>query len=357
MFFPRCSFSFAELSPSLKAEFVKAKVLSIKGNAETPRVKIQDVVFLIQTGGFKGLEVNAKNYLWDDASYNTILTAGKSYVLKILPENGHPARVRIVGYYRQNFIILSLAVFFAFLLFVTGRRSLRIFLSMALNTGGFLLLLIPLLKAGVSPVFAVFLFCLVSITVTLFLITGFSVKSAAAFTGTFFSVAVAAFLAVIFQRSAHITGLYSEGSRLLLTLSRMDSAVHINFFLLAISAILIAALGMAIDVSVTVSSFIAELHEKNRALPAKKLFSLGVSVGSDILSTMANSLIFVFMGLSLPLILNCRICGIAPVRFLNFEFVSARIIQTLLASSALIITVPLTALSAAYLVKKQYGQA
>jgi len=345
----------ATVNPPLpeKAEFVKAKVLSIRASAETPRVKIQDVSFLVMTGSFKGLKVEAKNYLWDDDSYNTILRTGKSYVLKITSKDGRVCSVRIAGYYRQNFIILLLAVFLTVLFLVTGLRTLRIFLSMAINAAGFLFILIPLLKAGVNPVAATFLFCFLSLIITLVLITGFNVKSAASFAGTASSVVLAAFLAALFQRSAHITGLYSEGARMLLTLGRAGSAFKINFFQLGISAVLLAALGMAIDVSVSISSFITELHEKRKALSAKSLFKSGISVGSDILATMVNSLVFIFMGLSLPLILNCRISGIPQVLFLNFEFVAARIIQTLLASSVLILTVPLTALSAAFLVKRK----
>lgn len=333
-------------------EFVKGKVIGIGKETVSRHAKINEIRFLILSGRFKGETVEVRNFLWDDGAYNTVLDEGRCAVLKIRSKDNKIQNAVIKGYYRQNYILLFLGLFFAFMFLVTGRRVLRISLSMLINAAGFLFILIPLFKKGINPLIAAFIFSVLSIVITLILITGLNIKSASAAAGCAASVVAAALIAVIFQRFAHITGFFMPGARLIITMLRSGSNPEINFFLVGVSAVLIAALGMAIDVAVSISSFITELHDENRDITFERLFKSGVSVGSDILSTMVNSLIFVFLGTSLPLVLNCLICNIAPVRFLNYEFVSALIIQAILASSVLVLTIPITSLCAAYMVKK-----
>ncbi|MEA2081323.1 MAG: YibE/F family protein [Elusimicrobiota bacterium] len=313
--------------------------------------KTEETEFLILSGKFEGSKVTTKNYLWDDSAYNTFLKEGAVATLKINydRDTGEIESVRIKGYSRGKTVILFFAAFSLLLFAVIGLRAVPVLAALGLNICLFVFALIPFLKSGFNPAAAVFLFSLFSAGMTLSLITGFSKKTAAAAAGITGSIVLAWGLTFVFMKAAHISGFYSEGARRIMAMARAGNIASIDFFLLTVSATMLAALGMAVDVSVGVASFVKELHSERMDMRAAELCRKGVSVGGDMLATMINSLIFVFAGASLPLVLNAHICGIPLLRFINYEAVSGVIFQSLLASFVLIFTIPATSLAAAYL--------
>ena len=332
-------------------EFAAGRVESVSALSENSYLKTEEAEFLVLNGKFKGRVVKTKNYLWSDPAYNTFLKRGKRVTLKINynPSDGEIESVRIKGYSRGKNLILFFAAFTFLLFAVIGFRAFPVLAALTFNICFFIFALIPFLKSGFNPVAAVFLFALFSAGVTLLLITGFSKKTLAAAAGTAGSLVLASALALVFMRAAHISGFYSEGARRIMAMARAGNIAQMDFFLLTVSAAMLAALGMAVDVSVGVASFLNELHDERPDMVAGELFLKGISVGGDMLATMINSLIFVFAGASLPLVINARICRIPLFRFINYEVVSGVILQSLLASFVLIFTIPATSAAAAYL--------
>ncbi|MDO9514371.1 MAG: YibE/F family protein [Elusimicrobiota bacterium] len=340
---------FLSVSASLaSSEFVTGRlVVSSLSRANT---SIEETEFLILNGRFKGAKVHARNYLWDDPAYNTVLRSGDKATLRIdYGISGEIERVTIKGYSRGRTLIFFLAGFVLLLFAVIGRRAAAVLAAMTFNIFLFISAFVPVLKSGFNPVAAVFLFSVISAGVTLILITGLSKKSAAAAAGTAGSIILASLLAFVFLKAAHISGFYSDGARMIMAMTRAGGIAEMDFFLLVVGAIMLAALGMAVDVSVGVASFVQELHDERSDMSAIQLCRRGISVGGDMLATMINSLIFVFAGASLALVLNARICGVPFLRFINYEAVSGIILQSLLASFVLILTIPATSLTAAYL--------
>jgi uncharacterized membrane protein len=60
-------------------------------------------------------------------------------------------------------------------------------------------------------------------------------------------------------------------------------------------------------------------------------------------ATMLNSLVLVFTGLSLPVLMVLGIMDIPFIKIINFEFVLITILSAVISSLALMITVPVTA--------------
>ena len=65
------------------------------------------------------------------------------------------------------------------------------------------------------------------------------------------------------------------------------------------SGILIASLGAVMDVAMSISSTIQEIHDRNPEISKKELFKSGIHVGKDMMGTMSNTLILAFTGSSL----------------------------------------------------------
>ena len=74
-----------------------------------------------------------------------------------------------------------------------------------------------------------------------------------------------------------------------------------------------------------------------------------MNVGKDIIGTMANTLILVYIGSSLPLILLAS--NIDIQKFLNLNQVITEISSALIGSSAIVICVPITAIVSSFMIK------
>ena len=112
---------------------------------------------------------------------------------------------------------------------------------------------------------------------------------------------------------------------------------------------LLATLGAVMDISMSIASTINEIYTVDNTKTVKELFNCGMNVGRDIIGTMANTLILVYLGSSLPLLLLAS--NIDFVKFINLNQVVTEIASALIGSCAIVICVPLTALVTSELIK------
>lgn len=102
------------------------------------------------------------------------------------------------------------------------------------------------------------------------------------------------------------------------------------------------------DVAMSISSTINEIYETDNTKTIKELFISGMNVGRDIIGTMANTLILVYLGGALPLVLLAS--NIDLMKFINLNQVVTEVASALIGSIGIVICVPFTALVASYLV-------
>ena len=105
------------------------------------------------------------------------------------------------------------------------------------------------------------------------------------------------------------------------------------------------------DVAMSIASTINEIYQVDSSKTVRELFKCGMNVGQDIIGTMANTLILVYLGASLPLILLAS--NIDLQKFLNLNQVVTEISSALIGSCAIVICVPITAIIASELIKKK----
>ena len=113
---------------------------------------------------------------------------------------------------------------------------------------------------------------------------------------------------------------------------------------------MLATLCAVMDVAMSIASTINEIYETDNTKSVKELFQSGMNVGRDIIGTMANTLILVYLGGSLPLLL--LVSNIDLQKFINLNQVVTEIASALIGSIAIVICVPFTAIVAALLIYK-----
>ena len=113
---------------------------------------------------------------------------------------------------------------------------------------------------------------------------------------------------------------------------------------------IVATLGAVMDVAMSIASTINEIYITDENKTVKDLFISGMNVGRDIIGTMSNTLILVYLGSSLPLVLLSS--NIDMNKFFNLNQVATEILSALTGSIAILVCVPVTAIIAAYLIKQ-----
>lgn len=311
----------------------------------------QIVKVKVLTGKYKGLERDIDNMLTGNPAYDIPLKKGDHVVLHV--EKNTPNVVSsddldffIADLKRDNTLIFITAFFFICLVIVGRKKGVASLISIAATICLMFFVLMPLILHGFSPIIAAVLVSVLSTIITVYLVGGFNAKSTSAVVGTMLSLVFAALLSMSVIYYARLTGFAGEENMFL-----YSAHTTLNFKGILAASMIIAALGALMDTSVSIASTINEIYETNKSLTIKQLFISGMNVGRDIIGTMSNTLILVYLGSSLSLVLLAN--NIDMQKFFNLNQVATEISSALIGSIAILMCVPITAIISAYLIKHQ----
>lgn len=165
--------------------------------------------------------------------------------------------------------------------------------------------------------------------------------------GTVGGVIIAGVASDLVIRFAPLTGLSTEEAQILRG-SVLNQPPEFYSGLLA-AGMLIGALGVIMDVAVSIASAAWEVAETDSQLSRADLYRKGMNVGRDIMGTMTNTLILAYAGSALPLLL--LMAQMPSIKLLNLDLVATEIASALTGSLGLVCTIPLTAFASAYLMR------
>lgn len=223
---------------------------------------------------------------------------------------------------------------------------LRGILSMAsLMTTIFLLfyLLVPLTLKGKSPIPMAVGIALFSIVLTTPIILGFQKKTLAAIIGAASGVIIATLLALFSGWILRVTGIVTNEMMTVFYASSID----IDLKGLALSAIIISALGAIMDVCISIASATEEIFRVHPEISFKEAFKSIVTVSSDMLGATMNTLLFAYVGTSLPLVLLIALKlepGIPFLMVLNHTPVMSELVRSAVGCIGMFLSMPATAL-------------
>jgi uncharacterized membrane protein len=202
--------------------------------------------------------------------------------------------------------------------------------------------ILPMIYAGYDPVLITIIASLVMIPVTFYLSHGFNRKTSIAIGGTLIALLITGLLAKVFVEATKLTGFASEEAGFLQV--ARGNLVNIRGLLLA--GIIIGALGVLDDISIAQSALVQQLREANPKMKAREVFSRAMNVGQDHIASMVNTLVLVYTGAALPLLLLFIDNPLPFSQVINYEIIAEEIVRTLVGSIGLITAVPITTLIA-----------
>jgi len=252
----------------------------------------------------------------------------------------------IIDFERKSPLIL-LTIAFALLVIFFGRlRGAMSLVGLAASLAVVLVFIIPAILDHQPPLAVALAGSMAVMLITIFLAHGTGPKSIAAILGTTVSLLLVGLLAVIFTQAANLTGFSSEEASLL---SAGDAGISISG--LVVAGIIIGALGVLDDVTISQASTVLALKAANPKQGVRQLYRRAIDVGRDHVSATVNTLVLAYVGSSLPvlLILGSGQFGLGSA--VNMEIVAKEIVATLVGSIGLIAAVPITTVIAALLAR------
>jgi uncharacterized membrane protein len=287
------------------------------------------------------------------------LTLGPSNIAPRI-ENGDTIRVQRIaappgakhfepyqyaGLDRRGTLLWLVVAFAVLVVAITRWRGALALLGFALSLVLVTRFVVPAIAQGSSPLLVAVVGSLAVMFVTVGLTYGISPQSGAAILGIAASLLFAGVVGTIAVHAARLDGHSSEYSTVL---SQANS--HISLEGIVLGGLVIASLGVLADMAVTQASAVMALRRANPELRPRGLFSSGFGVGRDHLVATTHTLVLVYVGATLPLLLVLYSTGVSFTDALNAQDVAEPIVATVVGAMALLVSVPLTTALSALLV-------
>lgn len=285
-------------------------------------------------------EIN--NYLTD--THNILAEAGTRIVVCADTPEGTEPYYTVYNYNRTIPVTMLAAVFLLLMLFVGRLKGFDASLAILFSLVLLLRFTLPMLYNGTSPLLVGFVSTLAVTGITLLLLHGITLRAALASIVTLGGECVAVGLYAIAEAALHIGGFQTDAAETLIVVAQ-NTGLQLKYVLL--SSTMIAALGAVMDVAVSLLSALWELKTAQPEMPAKNYIRSGLNIGRDMIGTMSNTLIFAFAGNSMATMLSLFSYGVQAEQLLNSDYVAMELAQGLCGTCAVILTVPLAAVTAA----------
>lgn len=270
------------------------------------------------------------------------------YVDAFPVDDGNGGSKMIYSFYefkRERPLLALLAVFVIVAIAIGRSRGLRALIALALSLvvlGAFML---PAIAEGKSPLLVALVGSSVVMFLALYLSHGVNARTTSAVIGTIASLAITGGLAALAVSAARFTGLAGEETSYLRATS---NGIDLRGLLLA--GIIIGALGVLDDVTITQSSAVWELHQANPSLGFVGVYNAAIRIGRDHIASAVNTLVLAYAGASLPLLLLFTQVGTPFGELFNGEPVATEIVRMLAGSIGLMASVPITTALTAFVV-------
>ena len=305
------------------------------------------------SGRYKGDVLEVTNYL--SYKYNVVVKKGDTISVRIDTTGENEYAVTVYNYDRSKLLLGLILLFVIAVMAIGGIQGVKAVAALAVTFVSIIFLLVPLVLKGFPSIPVTIVIIAITTVISFLLIGGIQSKTVAAFLGSMVGVILAAAIAMVAGKLCHVSGFQMEDAENLYYI-KFDTALKVRG--LFICGVLIASIGAVMDVAMSVSSAVNELHVVNPTLTVRELFRSGMTIGRDAMGTMANTLILAFAGTSLNMIILLYSYGVTFTQLMNTDYVAVEIIQSIAGSLGIVFTVPAAAIISAWLcVGKQKRQA
>ncbi|WP_433412193.1 YibE/F family protein [Microtetraspora malaysiensis] len=274
--------------------------------------------------------------------------AGDDVVLVHMPQDTPDAPQYLLSDHDRSAPLWMFVAAFALAVVAFGRwRGLTALIGLAVTFVLLLAFIIPAILAGESPTLVAIVGSAAIMLTVLYLTHGFTIPTSMAVLGTLASLTITGVLSAVAIDVAHLTGMTDDSSFML------DTGYRINAQGLLLASIIIGALGVLDDVTVTQAVTVGELAVANPGYSFGLLYRAAARVGRAHIASVINTIVLAYAGAALPLLLLFSV-GEQPLGdVLRNPIVAQEIIRSIVGTLGLIAAVPITTALAALTAARQ----
>ncbi|MBX6722621.1 MAG: YibE/F family protein [Dactylosporangium sp.] len=264
------------------------------------------------------------------------LSAGDSVVLGQLPQaGGGGPRFVVVDHQRGTDLLVMVGLCMIAVIAFGRWRGVTALIGLGVSFAFLLLFIIPAILNGQAPLPVAIVGSAAIMFAVLYLTHGLSVTTSVAVLGTLASLVITGLLGALFTVTTSLTGFGDEES---IYLSIHNNQIDLRGLLLA--GIIIGALGVLDDVTVTQATTVAELAPT--ATSRLALFRSAIRVGRAHVGSAVNTIVLAYAGASLPVLLLIAAGGQAVSDVLTSPFLAQEIVRAAVGTIGLVAAVPIT---------------
>lgn len=304
-------------------------------------IYIQTIEAFILNGQDKGTKVTFTNEYHKGQAYDQKYQKGDELFVSLNKKDDIIKNTRIVGYKRDKYIIILIVSFILTITLIGKLKGFLSVISVVLNIILFAIISI-INKYGISLVLLSLIASIIFSIVCLTLVSGINKKSLSAIISSTIGVIVTTIISLIVMKLTKYEGIRFEQMELL---TRPYEEIFI-------SEIILGGLGAIMDISISISSSLNELIDKDNKITTKQLTKSGIAIGKDIMSTMINVLFFTYI---CSIITNLTIYfrnGVSINSLIN-EYISLEMTRALTGAIGITITIPIAIFITTFIHKRR----
>ncbi len=291
----------------------------------------QNITAVLENGREKGTTVSLENDYSQSGVYDVRYQQGDRVLVarQRTPEGGELLQIQSLK--RDGYLVLLFSVFLAALYFISRKKGLLSFLGVVINIVFYILMLFGYVTG--LPMFWVCVICLLFFSsVSLLIISGCQRKTVAAIVCTMAGTVAQMLIAIVVLKVTRYDGIMME------TLPFVVN--EYEYERLFLTQLMISGLGAIMDISVTISSSVAELLSHNPDISREALFQSGRNIGKDIMGTMVNVLLFTYLCGCIPILLLMMRNGVSFAQYIH-NFAGLEMVRFLTGAIGIVGTIPL----------------
>ena len=314
-----------------------AKILSINesytdkaiDNGKTEQIKIQKIKAIIMNGEFKGKIIDLNNETSFSNANDLDLKENDEVFIKINNDVNNLS-FNITDFKRDKYMVYILSIFVMLAIIIGGTKGLLSLVSVFINIIITFTLIVQFAESSyLIPISlgASILFIVSSILI----VCGKSNKSFSAIIGTLSGTFVSILISGTVIYLNNWNGIHFE------EMDYLTIPPESIFFV----ELIVGTLGGIMDIAISIASAVTELYSKNPDIDNKTLIKSVKEIGQDIMGTMSNTLVFAYIGVSIPTI-HLYLRNNIPLTYILHLNLSLEYMRAIVGSIGIVISIPIT---------------
>ncbi len=309
----------------------------------------QSCLLLIEDGIFKDKEIEGINFLSGSLAKDKVFEVGDRALVTISYEGDKIKSTVISDHYRLGKEVILALIFSIFLIIFAGKNGIQAIFSFIITVLMVWKVLVPSYLKGYSPIWVGIIITVLLTAIIIFFVYGVDKRTIVATLGSLLGIITTCIMGIIFTDLFKIHGAVMSDAESLM----YSGYENLNLTAIFMSSIFIGASGAMMDLSVDITSAVYEVVEKKPDITKFEATKSGMNIGRAAMGTMTTTLLLAYSGGYITLLMVFMAQGTPVDHILNYKYVAAEILDTMVGSFGLVTVAPFTALVSGILLTKR----